>query len=243
MKSQQSEQIVKTSCKDCRFAVYEDDTQTSCYDEDRLQSFKDQQDVEEAYDNEKEFYVINRLCNIYRVEAKNSIEEDFEKAKRDISLTYKILLDCSFITEEDDVDKIANYFNYDRDKYEIVILQGKKTNNATWKIFELSKALNCDITKYFDYNFTIHQQLEKCPYSYHAILNIRDLPDPDTLKNINLLINQKMEKAVVVNVKGVEFMSNLAYKIYSFRDECNSYTVNAQNISHDSQKKKLYRCL
>ena len=43
----------KTSCKDCVFAEYSDDTQTGC-EAKRLQLLE----TVECYDNEKEFFVV-----------------------------------------------------------------------------------------------------------------------------------------------------------------------------------------
>lgn len=54
-------------CKNCVFAVYEEDTQTSCK-HDRIRLFEEiGAEIIEAYDNDKEFFVIkNRKCNLYR---------------------------------------------------------------------------------------------------------------------------------------------------------------------------------
>lgn len=60
-------QSFQTTCKDCIFAIYDNKTQTGCK-MGRLDAYK-KVDVEiiEAYDEDKEFYVINnRLCNYCR---------------------------------------------------------------------------------------------------------------------------------------------------------------------------------
>ena len=56
MKSKPSGKMVETSCKECIFAVYENDTQVGCF-ANRIEKFKEAKEIIEAYDDEKEFYV------------------------------------------------------------------------------------------------------------------------------------------------------------------------------------------
>ena len=61
-------QKCNTSCKECIFAVYDDKTQIGC-DLDRIDAYRDKGDniVLEAYDDEKEFFVINNYkCRCFR---------------------------------------------------------------------------------------------------------------------------------------------------------------------------------
>lgn len=64
-----------TSCKLCHFAKYEGITQTGCM-LGRIDKFRNHSEVIEAYDHDKEFYVIkDRLCNTYNPFAPISPEE------------------------------------------------------------------------------------------------------------------------------------------------------------------------
>lgn len=56
-----------TPCKDCCFAIYEDITQVGC-SRNRIEKYKNAgNEIIEAYDEDKEFYVIKgRLCPYYR---------------------------------------------------------------------------------------------------------------------------------------------------------------------------------
>jgi hypothetical protein len=58
---------ISTSCKNCYFAEYKDNTQTGCC-LDRLEKYKNiNAEVIEAYDDDKEFYVIqDKICVYYR---------------------------------------------------------------------------------------------------------------------------------------------------------------------------------
>ena len=61
MKSKQLDRIAETSCKDCKFAIYEGKTQTGC-EAGRAEIYMEKGMALEAYDKDKEFYVINTLC-------------------------------------------------------------------------------------------------------------------------------------------------------------------------------------
>lgn len=63
---------VHTSCKNCIFAQYSSNTQYGCGFKNRIEKFKaiDENLVVEAYDADKEFFIINgRLCSAYRDQA------------------------------------------------------------------------------------------------------------------------------------------------------------------------------
>ena len=56
---------MNTSCKNCHYAIYEGITQIGCK-LNRIDKWQQQTEVLEAYDEEKEFYVIkDRVCNAY----------------------------------------------------------------------------------------------------------------------------------------------------------------------------------
>ena len=58
------DKLQETSCKKCKFAIYDGQTQTGCED-NRIEKYLEQDRCFEAYDNEKEFYVIRTLCSCY----------------------------------------------------------------------------------------------------------------------------------------------------------------------------------
>ena len=53
MKSKQLDRIAETSCKDCKFAIYEKETQKDC-EAGRVSTFKKRNELIEAYDEDKE---------------------------------------------------------------------------------------------------------------------------------------------------------------------------------------------
>lgn len=94
-------QPIHTACKNCVYAKYENITQTDCY-LDYINKFKEKNlEIIEAYDNEKEFYVINnKKCIGYR---DNSW---FEKRK------------LSHLSLE---EKISRHFDTNYIKYTLII--------------------------------------------------------------------------------------------------------------------------
>ena len=55
MKSKQLDRIAETSCKDCKFAIYEGKTQTGC-EAGRAEIYMEKGMAFEAYDKDKEFF-------------------------------------------------------------------------------------------------------------------------------------------------------------------------------------------
>lgn len=107
-----SEQIIHplhTSCKNCVFSKYENDTQTGCLT-GMLEKYKER-DIEilEVYDTDKEFFVINdRACISKRTEEyfqntvmeNSSIEEKTAYVLSLQSLQYLAVVDCNNRTPE-----------------------------------------------------------------------------------------------------------------------------------------------
>ena len=71
-----------TPCRDCVFAKYDGETQTGCLAGDRVDKFREAGvEVLEAYDDEKEFFIIkDKVCLYYRNVARH---EDKDKKQKD----------------------------------------------------------------------------------------------------------------------------------------------------------------
>lgn len=83
-----------TSCKECAFAEYNGNTQTGC----SLDKLKDFEDVIEAYDDEKEFYVIqNRFCYYARTKQwAEKYEDTLEQLEKEMQhLPYQVIIFAS----------------------------------------------------------------------------------------------------------------------------------------------------
>lgn len=120
MKSEQEEAQVQTSCKECVFALYEGKTQTACL-ANRLKHFEGA--VVEAYDDDKEFYVINRACTFFRPSHWNEGKPDVGKARDEVTPSFGVFLDLSNSLPEDlpkTIESIKN-INYDRSKIVVTL--------------------------------------------------------------------------------------------------------------------------
>jgi len=101
---------VHTPCKKCSFAKYEENTQTGCF-LDLLDKYR-LVDVEvlEAYDNDKEFYIINgKKCAGYREQnyfdnrdmEEATMEEKVALIKSKLRMKYLAIIDCLNRTPEE----------------------------------------------------------------------------------------------------------------------------------------------
>lgn len=151
--------LIHTSCKDCFFAKYDGKTQISCH-LDMIKKFeKANIQILEAYDEEKEFYVINKKkCVghrkpeyfINRNLENKSLEEKVEYVQKLLSIHYAIIVNIKNFTPmqlQDLAKKISELnippqelfiirYREDRDKYSYNFMEAliKKTKVKKWKI-------------------------------------------------------------------------------------------------------------
>ena len=209
MKSQQSDQIVRTSCKQCNFAVYENKTQTECK-AGRLNFFRDQGLLTEAYDDDKEFFVIERLCNMYTEQNKT-----VEQMAQDSAVSFYVILDCTDINEDSYqqvLDKIEN-LQYPNSKIKYHIIHAElKDVASTRSIWNLSKKIQCKITQYYNKDICISDIIDKDDKSFHCVVNLNDF-EISSFSKVNRMINEEMARGIVWKIGNTFFVSNLAYKI------------------------------
>ena len=246
MKSKPSGKMVETSCKECIFAVYENDTQVGCF-ANRIEKFKEAKEIIEAYDDEKEFYVVSRLCNLYRNQKTHEdLDQELLIANEQSSLSFDLFIECSDISNLDQ-ESILKLLNY-KGKFDVRLIH-KSSNDLheKYKILDFSRKIiskfniDCPVTQYLDFNTTMHSILLKTRKSFHVILDT--VKNENILEKVNNLINNEMVKAVVVECDQELFISNLAYKVQSFNDESAEYAENIDNIIKFSKEKELYSCL
>ena len=102
---------ISTSCKNCYFADYDCKTQTGCR-LGRLEKYRNTSgNVVEAYDDDKEFYVIqNKICVYYRnhefIEEMQLRNEDeiLKRIKSELHAPYHLIL---FFREEDTIEDLS----------------------------------------------------------------------------------------------------------------------------------------
>lgn len=156
---------IHTPCKDCYFAVYENISQTGC-NLGMLERYRNSENVEvlEAYDNDKEFYIINKKkCTGYKEEkyfaqrgmSESSLEERKIYVQNRQKMNYCFMLNGSNLTKEE-LKKILETLKLSEVHPATIQLLVRKLNNeillelkdlfetsgldSKWKISELQIA-------------------------------------------------------------------------------------------------------
>lgn len=243
MNSQQLENnLTKTSCKNCILSVYNNNTQTGCL-VNRIDSFKslDENLVIEAYDEEKEFFVINRLCNYYRDKSWNDGVVDEKKIKYEAKVNFDLIIDCKDF-DDTDFNKLhglhEQIIDYGNLKIKMSIFINKAPNIR--KIFDSRLQLdNPKITVYFD-KFNPHDDIIRTKKSYHIIVNKNNIDQANIFNKLNSLINDNLQRIIVFENNNVLAISNLAYKIESFKLESTNYNTIVEEVIKKSKQDNYY---
>lgn len=222
MKLQQSEtnkkNLLNTSCKECVLAIYDGNTQTGCV-ADRTEKFKD--DVIEAYDDEKEFYVIKRLCNFYREDKEKYMKygkPQLCQIEKEAQVTFDILIQCDGFDEEFRSNILELYMNmasqYEESKTNFHLMFTDLDKKQKEMIHKLRSYINTKMSFYKD-EFFVHSLISKTTRSYHIFSNKDNLLDNTFVSDINDLVNKDLKKAIVIQRGDLFAISNLAYKVES----------------------------
>ena len=103
-------QEINTSCKDCVFATWEEDTQVGC-DLGKIKLYKERKTpIIEAFDDEdKEFFVVKAWCSTYREESftvlKHWVKKIRHKGKIVVTSVDTHQVCKSFLDKEIDIDQ------------------------------------------------------------------------------------------------------------------------------------------
>lgn len=241
MKSQPQESAVKTSCKNCAFAIYENNTQIDCAF-GRIEKFKDS--VTEAYDNEKEFYLIDRLCTYFRDKKWGYNDNDKDRVKEESAASFDVIFNCNEITDQFS-DVIKNFLtnnNYYAKKQR-VFLAHEYEKPVKDKIIALSKFLNPNTIVSCCYSFEefVHEQAMKNKSAFHIIVDSKNQEfSSDWLNTINKVLNQDLIRFMVAKINGIFVVNNFLYKTLQYIEPCLDYRKNIENILY-IVKKDMYQ--
>ena len=254
MNSQQSDRKINTSCKDCVFAIYDSKTQSGC-DFDRITKFEN---VVEAYDEDKEFFVIPRLCTYYRDSDWNNGFIDKNLVRKESGLTFDVFFDLNKISNEyiDKLDSLISYMNWGNDGiissetfYDLSKIQYRMFHNQVPReqrnqISQFyMKHANASLTvNELDDGIFLHDKLMKTRNTYHVIISSDTEFDVDILIKANELVNDDLKKALLIKHKDVYIVSNLAYKMHVLQSEqiIPLYSKNIKEIIESIEKTELY---
>lgn len=197
-----------TPCKNCIFAIYDNITQTGCKF-NRLDIFRDKEcGVIEAYDHEKEFFVIkNRLC-LYKRTEKWPYHDAEEKKQvtqiqKEIRLQYKAIvyhndnLDdlkktlTSLLNQTLRPTSLAVIKRVDSKEHRAYLLELLKHVNIPWRIENIT---NNDVSYWQAVDFAVMHK----PNNYYAVFNAGcDIPK-DTFEIINHKMVEELKPIAIV---------------------------------------------
>lgn len=243
MKYKQADPTKETSCKNCIFAIYQDKIQTGC-DHNRIEKFGPY--VIEVYDDDCEFFVINRLCNYYRPKFWNGGEKNITKAEEESCLSFDILIDVNEMNE--------TYFNriksamqkniYPNNKYKLYLFHDHSQNAAQKtlikNLFDSFSNNKCILSIYSNKAEYLDSILSKSKNSYHVILtnlNIDKLEE--ILTTANNLINIDLKKYIILDYKNTFVISNMAYRML-YRTLYYTYENKIKEFINESKKQKVF---
>jgi hypothetical protein len=252
--TQSENKHVQTSCKDCLFATYENNTQAGCQF-GRTEKFTD---IIPAFDNDKEFFVIPRLCNYYRDEKWNNGFASLSLAKKESAVTIDILFNFNKI-DDAFLNRIKSFIDYniwgnnnyiteetlyDQNKINYAIYHNTIPQEDRQRIsqFYLSHTNMSLTVNKVDDNLFIHEKLMQSNKTYHMIIDQESKFDNDIVIKLNNLINEDLSKALLVKHQNVWIISNLAYKINFYQNQPSDilYNTNKQKVIDSIVKTDLY---
>jgi hypothetical protein len=243
MKSPLLDRSKQTSCKECIFAKYEDKTQIGCV-ANRIIKFQNLNNVIEAYDDDKEFYVINGFCNYYRNQQWNDGVANIDRAKKESSLTFDIFINCDDINEEykNKIKTFLSTINYDENKLNIVLYHLDRLRNDLREyvldIYKNYKKIKISVC--FNKNSFLHESILKSNSSFYLSLSKDSFIGPYILNHINNLINDDIKKFIVANDGGVLIVSNIAYRMQFLNTENADHEENVEQVIKKAKEFTLY---
>lgn len=248
MKSQQPEQLIRTSCCDCAFAVYDNNTQVDC----KFDRIKKSENIIEAYNKDREFFVINRLCNYYRDKAWGYSANDSQKVEQESATSFNILIYFSSLNEEECnhiiglinttkyySDKVNFLLFYDYENYDNVKDGLLKIVNETSQNYHRMNVSICYMKETFISTF-----ITKSKSDFHILLYQEQILnfDIDMINDVNSYINGQFKKGIFFSRNGIDCIHNLTCKSYpqDGLTEQLQYKELMTNILEISKHKKLF---
>lgn len=228
--------ISQTSCKDCIFAIYDNDTQIDC-EADRINKFGDS--VFPAYDDHKEFFVINKVCTLHRPSRWNNGNKDLEKAKKEIELTFDILVDCDNVTDEM-INKIGEIVSMSSNKISVRLFHSHEiSEDKKTKIKNLIYTFsNINISMYFNKEEYIYSIISKSKNLFHIIIDQKNCYNlKDFISNINNMVIENLTKGIIFKHDDKIAISTMACRLLYpnlYVDFTNNYQVMEEQIKNSN---------
>jgi hypothetical protein len=241
MTSKPLENEFETACKNCLFAVYDENTQVGCT-LGRIKKWQDQFKVIDAYDEDKEFYVIKGVCNTVREPGWNNNVADEAKVRAEVRPKFDVILDVENISEEWSEELIQFYKDVSETDFDVnwIIMADKSISRESRKIVaELLRNTDSCLVEYVDLEYTICETMLKSRRAFTVLVDQLSVLDPNMFNRVDILLNEDLRKFVYYVCEGTPAFSNLAFHIYQKKmDTMNGYDV-LEKIYEESIELKL----
>lgn len=227
---------IHTPCSDCVFAVYTDKTQTGCA-MNMLSLYEDKEgiDIIEAYNDEKEFFIINnKKCFAYKIPAyfksremeNSTLEEKIDYVTNLMQMNYALVVDVRNMTIMAFRSVLNNLKNKTEVSPSLIVLATHHTNkinishyyksiidseiNSKWKI----KSLSDVDTEFFD---VVHEAVTNDATDCNFILAVNGKDYSNLIKIVdyaNRKVYENFETFVAVTneSRGIMLFNNKVYK-------------------------------
>jgi len=239
---------LQTSCKECQFATYDGNTQDGCA-ANRLSQLEAY--VTEAYDDNKEFYVIDCLCNMFRAPAWNGGNPDVEKARQEIKPLFSIVIDADNFKSESLYAKELSRtreslvkIKYDHKRvailYSTFANATKETKRNIRQSFDKlwAAGFRPQIVTVIEEKMKDYDTFRKAGCNYFVRIGAGEEVSPTLFSDIDVQLNEKMSRAVVFNREGTLVISYVAYSALFGMHE--TYESFKDHITHESKRRELY---
>ena len=233
---------VRTSCKNCSFAIYDENTQVGCL-QNRINTFG--KSVIEAYDNDKQFYVIDRFCNYYRDTAWGYTTEDLKKTERESANSYLLMIDCDDINNKEDTTRFLSNIDYYDDKVTTILFhnhESKKNvqSDVAYIARNCKRIVNISVLSESKQFFLHDTIIKKTNAFFHCLITSVNDDCSLSLQKIEQLINKDLAKAFVINHCGNLYVNNNVYKAIARLNELHTYKDTMERLMTDSKKLNMY---
>lgn len=226
-----------TACKNCVFAVWTGDTQTGC-SLGRVEAFFGRGEAFEAYDKEKEFYVVKGICNTVRDSNWNDGVVSIEKVREEVKPKFLCIINATNITKNMVSELNALSVSYDVEYH--IVHSFKLEKNTRELLRPLIKRLGATVTECVDEDVTIGEILMRSRRAFTVVWDHMSLLDTRLFSRVDTGLNDDLKKFVVYNLNGDVAVSNLAYHMYSKKLEAVKYSeVIAEVLDRASEFKLI----
>ena len=199
----------------------------------RTEKFKKLGLLKEADDDEKEFFLIDRLCNLYRT--KSWIKEDYISnkyhAREEVKPKFGIVIFDTNNGEsniENAIDSVLK-LNYNPNKIKVVI-SSYKDNNISFLVEKTEKLKQAHFVSSLVVNHTEYEQIieydafSKCLGANYLVRMWHDcILDPELLNKVDNSLNEELEQIALFESNKVQVVhfnvANTQYPIYNNFDK------------------------